>query len=64
MVIVHPVDPYYFFRTSSMVSRHLAEAFAKDSKPKWFYETMLMALHIYKDGFSKTAFDALQQCQK
>jgi hypothetical protein len=36
MTMVHPVDPHHFVRASSTVSGHLAEAFAKDSKPKDF----------------------------
>jgi hypothetical protein len=30
MTMVHPVDPHHFVRASSTVSRHLAEAFAKN----------------------------------
>jgi hypothetical protein len=36
MARVHPVDPHHFVHASSMVSGRLAEAFAKDSKPKDF----------------------------
>jgi hypothetical protein len=36
MTMVHPVNPHHFVCASSMVSRHLAEAFAKNSKPKGF----------------------------
>jgi hypothetical protein len=36
MTMVHPVDPHHFVRASSTVSGRLAEAFAKDSKPKDF----------------------------
>jgi hypothetical protein len=46
------------------VSRHLAKVFAKNSKPKGFYETVLITLHAYKDVFSEIAFDALPQCCK
>jgi hypothetical protein len=34
MAMVHPVDPQHFVPALSMVSRCLAEAFAKDLKPK------------------------------
>jgi hypothetical protein len=59
MVIVHLVDPQYFACVSSMVSRHLAEEFAKNSKPKGFHETVPTTLHLYKDVFSEMAFDIL-----
>jgi hypothetical protein len=36
MAMVHPVNPHHFVRASSMVSGCLAEAFAKNSKPKGF----------------------------
>jgi hypothetical protein len=57
MAIVHSVD--HFICSSSTVSRCLAEAFAKSSKPKGFYETMPIALHTYEDVFNKMAFDML-----
>jgi hypothetical protein len=41
MAMVHPVDPHHFVCASSTVSGHLAEAFAKKSKPKGFEDTML-----------------------
>jgi hypothetical protein len=47
-----------------MVSRRLAEAFAKNSKLKGFYETVLKTLHAHKDVFSETVFNALPQCRK
>jgi hypothetical protein len=47
-----------------MMSRCLAEASTKNSKPKGFHETMPTALHTYADVFSKTAFDTLPQHQK
>jgi hypothetical protein len=47
-----------------MVSGCLAEASAKDSEPKGFYETVQMGLHTYADVFSKMAFDAFLQCCK
>jgi hypothetical protein len=34
MVMVHVVDPHHFVCASSMVSRHLVEEFAKNSKLK------------------------------
>jgi hypothetical protein len=61
MTMVHPVDPDHYICDLSMVSRHLAEASAKNFKPKGFYETMLMVLDTYEDVFSKTAFDTLPQ---
>jgi hypothetical protein len=64
MAIVHPVNLHHFICSSSTVSRCLAEAFAKRSKPKRFYETMLIALHTYEDVFNKMAFDMLPQYRK
>jgi hypothetical protein len=47
-----------------MVSRHLAEAFAKNSKLKGFEDIVPTSLHAYADVFSKTAFDSLpEQCK-
>jgi hypothetical protein len=43
MAMVHLVDPHHFVCTSSMVSRHLAEAFAKNSKPKGFEDIVPMS---------------------
>jgi hypothetical protein len=48
MAMVHLVDPHHLICTLSMMSRHLVEAFAKNSKPKGFYETVLMTLHAYE----------------
>jgi hypothetical protein len=62
MAIVHPVDSQHFICALSMVSRHLAEAFAKNSMPKGFHDTVPTALHSYKDVFSETAFDTLPEC--
>jgi hypothetical protein len=59
MTMVHLVDPYHFVRASSMVSGRLAEAFAKDSKPKVFEDIVPTSLHAYADVFSETAFDSL-----
>jgi hypothetical protein len=63
MMMVHPVDPHHFVRASSTVSRHLAEALAKNSKPKNF-EDIPTLLHAYADIFSETAFDSLPECCK
>jgi hypothetical protein len=46
------------------VSGCLAEAFAKNSKPKGFENTVLMSLHTYADVFSETAFDSLPERHK
>jgi hypothetical protein len=44
MAMVHPVDPHHFVHTSSMVSRHLVEVFAKNSKLKGFVDIVLTSL--------------------
>jgi hypothetical protein len=41
MAMVHPVDPHHFVYALSTVSRCLAEAFAKNSKPKGFEDIVL-----------------------
>jgi hypothetical protein len=64
MVIVYSVDSHHFVRASSVVSRHLAEASAKNSKPKDFHDIVPMSLHAYADVFSETAFDSLPECRK
>jgi hypothetical protein len=64
MAMVHPVDPHHFVRASSMVSGCLAEAFAKNSKPKGFEDTVPTTLHEYANVFSETAFDSLPECHK
>jgi hypothetical protein len=64
MVMVHPVDPHHFVRALSTVSRRLAEAFAKNSKPKGFEDIVLMSLHSYADVLSETAFDSLPEHRK
>jgi hypothetical protein len=61
MTMVHPVDPQHFVRASSTVSRRLAEASAKNSKPKDFQDIVPMSLHAYADVFSETAFDSLPE---
>jgi hypothetical protein len=55
IAMVHSVNPQHFICASSTVSRHLAEAFAKNSMPKEFHEIVPTALHSYEDVFSKTA---------
>jgi hypothetical protein len=47
-----------------MVSGRLAEAFAKNSKPKDFHDIVPMSLHAYANIFSKTAFDSLPERRK
>jgi hypothetical protein len=64
MAMVHPVDLHHFVHALSMVSRHLAEAFAKNSKPKGFEDTVLTSLHTYANVFSETAFDSLPERRK
>jgi hypothetical protein len=64
MMMVHPVNPQHFVRASSMVSGCLAEAFAKNSKPKDFHDIVPMLLHAYADVFSETAFDSLPEHRK
>jgi hypothetical protein len=48
MMIVHLFDPHHFVCTSSTVSGHLAEAFAKNSKPKGFEDIVPTSLHAAK----------------
>jgi hypothetical protein len=64
MAMVHPVDPHHFVHASSTVSGRLAEAFAKESKPKGFEDTVPTSLHTYADVFSETAFDSLPERRK
>jgi hypothetical protein len=64
MIMVHPVDPHHFVHASSTVSGHLAEAFAKNSKPKGFEDVVPMTLHEYANVFSETTFDSLFECHK
>jgi hypothetical protein len=64
MMMVHPVNPHHFFHASSTVSRHLAEVFAKNSKPKGFEDIVPMSLHTYADVFSETAFNSLPERRK
>jgi hypothetical protein len=63
MVMVHPVDPHHFVHASSTVSRHLAKAFAKNSKPNSFEDIVPASLHTYAN-ISETAFDPLPECHK
>jgi hypothetical protein len=64
MTMVHLVDPHHFVCASSTVSGYLAEALAKDSKPKGLEDIVPMTLHKYADVFSETAFDSLPKCRK
>jgi hypothetical protein len=64
MAMVHPVDLHHFVRALSTVSRHLAEAFAKNSKPKGFEDMVPMSLHSYADVSSEMAFDSLPERHK
>jgi hypothetical protein len=64
MAMVHLVDPHHFVCASSMVSGHLVEAFAKNSKLKGFEDIVPMSLYAYADVFSETAFDSLPECRK
>jgi hypothetical protein len=64
MVMVHLVDPHHFFPTLSMVSRCLAEAFAKNSKPKGFQDIVPTLFHAYANIFSKIAFNSLPEHHK
>jgi hypothetical protein len=64
MTMVHLVDPHYFVRALSTVSRCLVEAYAKNSKPKCFEETVPTSLHTYADVFSETALDSLPERRK
>jgi hypothetical protein len=64
MTMVHPVDPHHFVRASSMVSGHLVEALAKNSKPKCFEDPVPTSLHAYAGVFSETAFDSLPERHK
>jgi hypothetical protein len=47
-----------------MVSGHLVEVFAKNSRPKGFEDIVPMSLHTYANVFSETAFDSLPECWK
>jgi hypothetical protein len=61
MAMVYPVDPHHFVHASSMVSRCLAEVFAKNSKPKGFKDIVPTSLHTYAEVFSETAFDSIPE---
>jgi hypothetical protein len=47
MTMVHLVDPHHVVRALSTVSRRLAEASAKNSKPKGFEDIVPTSLHAY-----------------
>jgi hypothetical protein len=64
MTMVHLVDSQHFVHASSTVSRHLAKAFAKNSKPKDFHDIVPTSLHAYANIFSETAFDSLPERRK
>jgi hypothetical protein len=64
MTMVHPVNPHHFVHASSMVSRRLVEASAKNSKPKSFEDAVPTLLHAYADVFSEMAFDSLPERRK
>jgi hypothetical protein len=64
MTMVHLVDPQHFVCALSTVSRRLAEAFSKNSKPKDFQDIVPTSLHGYANVFSETAFDSLPECHK
>jgi hypothetical protein len=64
MTMVHPVDPHHFVCASSMVSGHLVEAFAKNSKPKGCEDIVPTTPHAYADVFSETTFDSLPERRK
>jgi hypothetical protein len=53
MVMVHLVDHHHFVHASSTVSGCLAEAFAKNSKPKGFEDIVPTSLHTYVSGECK-----------
>jgi hypothetical protein len=64
MTMVHVVDPHHFVCGSSMVSRCLAEAFAKNSKLKGIEDIVPTTLHEYANVFSETAFNSLPEHRK
>jgi hypothetical protein len=64
MTMVHLVDPHHFVCVSSTVSGRLAEAVAKNSKPKGFEDIVPVTLHEYANIFSETAFDSLPEHHK
>jgi hypothetical protein len=61
MMMVHLVNPHHFVCASSTVSGHLAEVFAKNSKPKGFEDIVPTSLYAYANVFSETAFDSLPE---
>jgi hypothetical protein len=64
MTMVHLVDPHHFVRALSTVSGRLAEASAKNSKPKGFENIVPTTLHEYANVFSETTFDSLPERRK
>jgi hypothetical protein len=61
IMMVHLVNAHHFVCALSTVSRCLAEAFAKNSKPKGYEDIVPMSFHAYADVFSETAFDSLPE---
>jgi hypothetical protein len=61
IVIVHLVNPHHFVHALSTVSRCLAEAFAKNLKPKGFEDIAPTSLHSYANVFSEMALDSLPE---
>jgi hypothetical protein len=61
MTMMNLVDPHPFVCASSTVSGRLAEASAKNSKPKGFEDIVPTSLHTYADIFSEMAFDSLPE---
>jgi hypothetical protein len=64
MTMVHPVNPHHFICALSTVSGCLAEAFAKNLKPKGFEDIVPTTLQEYANVFSETTFDSLPKCHK
>jgi hypothetical protein len=58
------VDRHDFVCASSTVSGHLAEASAKNPKPKGVVDIVPTSLHTYANIFSETAFDSLPEHRK
>jgi hypothetical protein len=64
MTMMYLVDPHHFVHASSTVSGRLAEALAKNSKPKCFEDTVPTLLHTYADVFSETVRGHRRQCRR
>jgi transposase InsO family protein len=61
---IHPEESGHFVRATQTVSQRLAEAFARNSKPKNFRELVPSYLHDFEDVFSKESFDSLPERRK